>query len=112
MNEYDALLERIKLLEYHQKLLLQLLTNPQLEFYKLIIEKGISEQEVHVFFQLCDEMSIKLEEQKAEGYVYFHPLFNEFAASIPANLSVKEVIKACLVQNLFEVLFQELRKYI
>ena len=112
MNEIDGLLERINLLEYHQKLLLQLLINPNLAFYKLIIEKGLTEKEVKDFFQLCDKMSIQLEEQKAEGYVYFHPLFNEFADSLPGNLSVNEAIMACLTQNLYEFLFQELKKYI
>ena len=32
MNEHDELLERIKILEYHQKLLLKLLNDPTLEF--------------------------------------------------------------------------------
>ena len=45
MDKYD-LLKRINLLEYHQNLLLKLLSNPNLDFYRLIIEKGITEEEV------------------------------------------------------------------
>lgn len=111
MNEYE-LLERIKILEYHQKLLLKLLNNPKLDLYKLIIENGISEQEVKQFYSLCDKMSIKLEEQKAEGYVYFHPLFQELSLSLPPKLNMREVINACLTQKLYLPLFQELAKYL
>jgi hypothetical protein len=45
MNE-NELLERINVLEYHQKLLLKMLNDPSLELYKLIIENGITEHEV------------------------------------------------------------------
>ncbi|MFZ7945301.1 MULTISPECIES: DUF1878 family protein [Bacillaceae] len=110
MNELEILMNRINLLEYHQKLLVKLLHNPKLEFYKLIIEKGMTEQEINSFYYLCDELSKKLAEQKAEGYVYFHPLFDKLSASLPANLKIEEVIKACLLQNLYEPLFQELEK--
>jgi hypothetical protein len=106
------LMERIRRLEYHQKLLVQLLDNPQLEFYKLIIKHGLTEQEVVKFFYLCDEMSIKMEEQKAEGFVYFHPLFHELSESLPEHLDVKEVVRACANQKLFVSLFDELLKYI
>ncbi|WP_066068346.1 DUF1878 family protein [Neobacillus soli] len=112
MNGHELLLQRIKLLEYHQKLLLKLLGNPMLELYKLIIENGITEQEVEHFYTLCDKMSMEFEEQKAEGYVYFYPLFDELSASLPAKLDMKEVIKACLKQELFVPLFQEFEKYI
>ncbi|MCL6572541.1 MAG: YhaI family protein [Bacillus sp. (in: Bacteria)] len=112
MSEHELLLQRIKQLEYHQKLLFKLLINPKLELYKLFIENGVSEQEVERFYFSCDEMSIKLEEQKAEGYVYFYPLFDELSASLPVKLDIKEVIKACLRQNLYLPLFEEFRKYI
>ncbi len=84
MKEQE-LLARIELLEYHQGLLVKLLNNPKLEFYKLIVEKGLSEQEIQEFFSLCDELNIKMEEQKAEGFMYFHPLFNQFSAFMPAK---------------------------
>ena len=112
MNDYEMLIQKVNQLEYHQKLLLALLTNPKLEFYKLIIEHGISQQEITKFFNLCDKLSIQLEEQKAEGYVYFHPLFDELSASLPGSLDIKEVLKACLKQELYKPLFLEFEKYI
>jgi hypothetical protein len=111
MNEQD-LMERIRRVEYHQKLLIRLMENPKLDFYKLVIENEITESEVIKFFYLCDELNIKMEEQKAEGFVYFHPLFNELSSSLPNKLDVKEVVQACVNQKLFESLFLEFMKYI
>jgi hypothetical protein len=111
MNEQE-LLNRILILEYHQKLLVKLLNNPTLNFYKLIIEYGITEHETQMFFSLCSELTIKMEEQKAEGFVYFHPLFEEFSTSLPPKLDPKEVIHACVTQQLYERLFHEFKKYI
>ncbi len=111
MNEKE-LLQRISLLEYHQKLFVKLLNNPNLAFYKLIIENGLTEQEINKFNNKCDELSMKLEQQKAEGFVYFHPLFVELLAFLPGNLKIDEVIKACLHQKLHEPLFLELKNYL
>ncbi|XJZ28109.1 DUF1878 family protein [Bacillota bacterium Lsc_1132] len=111
MNEQD-LMNRIHLLEYHQKLLVQIVTNPKLDFYKKVVEKGISEQEVKAFFKLCDRLSIQVEEQKAEGFLHFYPLFNEFTASLPANLRADEAVISCLNQNFYTDLMLEFKKYI
>lgn len=110
-DEHD-LLERISRIEYHQKLLVKLITNPNLEFYKLVIENNLTEKDVKKFFYLCDELSKRMEKQKAEGFVYFHPLFNELSVSLPHKLEVKEVVQACAKQKLFYSLFQEFMKYI
>jgi hypothetical protein len=107
MNEHDFLLQRINLLEFHQRLLIKLISNPHYDFFRLIIENGLSEREVNNFYRLCDELSVKLAEQKAEGYVHFHPLLNQLSASLPAPLKIEEVVKACLQQKLFEPLFME-----
>lgn len=112
MMEYEKLLEKIQLLEYHQQLLLKLLDNPNLHFYKLIIEKGLTQGFVERFLHLCDKLNMELEKQKAEGFVYFHPLFNELSENLPANVNMKEVVKACLAQKLYEPLFLEFKKYL
>jgi hypothetical protein len=89
-----------------------MLSDSNFDFYRVIIENGITEQEVNTFYQLCEKLSMKLAEQKAEGYVHFHPLLIELSASLPANLKIEEIVKACLQQKLFEPLFIELRKYV
>lgn len=111
MNEQD-LLHRINLLEFHQRLLIKFLSHPNNDFDRLIVENGLSEREVNNFYRLCDELTVKLAEQKAEGFVHFHPLLNQLSAALPAHLKMKEVVKACLQQRLFEPLFMELRKYL
>lgn len=112
MNELESLKTKVKLLEYHQKLLLGILDNPRREFDRLIIENGLSEADIRRFYQLCDKLSIKLEEQKADGYVYFHPLLEELASSLPKTIPIDKTVKACLTQKLYEPLFQEFEKYI
>ncbi|OIK12370.1 hypothetical protein BIV60_16365 [Bacillus sp. MUM 116] len=110
--ENQELLNKIRLLEYHQKLLLTMINNPKQEFYRMIIEIGLSEQEVREFMQICDELSIKMEEQKAEGFINFQPLFTEFLYLLPEKLDYKEVILACSSQGLYLPLMSELNKYI
>ncbi|NRD78360.1 DUF1878 family protein [Bacillus sp. BRMEA1] len=112
MREYEKLMEKIHILEYHQKLLLKLVENPKLPFYKLIIEKGLTEADVESFFRLCGDLCEELGKQKAEGFVYFHPLFNKLSAFLPANINMKETVEACLGQKLYEPLFKEFEKYI
>jgi hypothetical protein len=111
MNQ-DELLKRMNLLEYHQKLLLKLLSNPKLDLYKLVIDKGITEQQVKNFLTNCDELSNRMLKQKAEGFVYFYPLFNEFSSSLPGNLQPEDVVPACISQHIFEPLMMEFVKYI
>ncbi|MEH7112535.1 DUF1878 family protein [Neobacillus niacini] len=110
MDSNVELASRVKLLEYHQRLLLKLLSAPNLEFYRLVIENGISEHEVQAFNKLCEGLNIKMEEQKAEGFIHFQPLFIEFLNSLPAKLDVKEVIQSCLKQHLHVPLFIEFTK--
>lgn len=110
MDHYVKLKAKVNLLEYHQKLLLKMLASPNLEFYRLVIENGISEQEVQIFNQLCESLNKKMEEQKAEGFLNFHPLFSEFLYLLPEKFDAKEVVQACVKQNLHEALFREFTK--
>ncbi|MDR7001307.1 DUF1878 family protein [Neobacillus niacini] len=110
--ENHELQKRIQLLEYHQKILLALINNPKQDFYRMIIEKGLSEQEVREFMQICDELSIKMEEQKAEGFVHFQPLFTEFLYLLSEKLDSKEIIQACSYQGIYLPLMLELKKYL
>jgi hypothetical protein len=110
MDKFVELQSRVNLLEYHQRLLLKMISSPNLEFYRLVIENGISEIEVQEFNKLCEGLNMKMEEQKAEGFVNFHPLFNEFLYSLPVKFDAKEVVQSCVNQRLYEPLFREFRK--
>ena len=110
MNSKE-LYEKVSRLEYHQRLLLEMLTGSTYQFNKLIIEKSLTEKEVDEFFKICDDLSNQLKEQKEEGFVYFHPLFEKLKTSLHPNLDMQEVIYACLGQQLYVPLMTELRKY-
>lgn len=110
MDQKD-LVEKILKLEYHQKLLLKMLRGSTQHFYKLIIEHSLTEQEVNDFYNTCDKLSKDMKEQKAEGFVYFHPLYEELKISLPHSLDIKEVIHACLSQQLYIPLMTEFKKY-
>lgn len=108
----ESILARIKLLEYHQSLLLKMISKSTDEFYKLIIEKNLGEEDVRKFQKECDMLSIKFKEQKAEGFIHFHPLFKEFSMILPPKTQAEEVIEACIKQGLYLPLMTELKKYL
>lgn len=110
--ELDKLIKKIAKLEYHQSLLLQMLDESEKDFYKLVIKHSLSEKDVNEFFKLCDRLTLELEKQREEGFVNFHPLYDEFIKSIDLRLNGNEVIRACLRQKLYISLMEELKKYI
>ena len=57
---------------------------------------------------ICENLNIKMEKQKAEGFIHFHPLFIEFLNSLQAKLDVKEVIQSCLKQHLYDLFLSSL----
>lgn len=110
--EESEVLKKLKLIQYHQMLIVSMLEKSKDEFNKLVIKHGLMEEEVNEFFQLCERLSIDLEEQKAEGFVNFHPLYQQFSDSLNSKLPVNEVIIACISQNLFLPLMKKLETYL
>lgn len=106
----ENLLARIERLEYHQQLLLEMTQETGHEFDKLIIKKNMDKQEVEAFYNLCEKMSMRMEEEKAEQYVFHAPLFNEFLHQLNPKLTIKEVIDACMKQKMYEELMNILQK--
>lgn len=110
--DLQAIMDRIKMLEYHQSLLLKMNKSTSEAFFKLIIEKSISEEEVNQFHKKCEQLSKQYKEQKAEGFVYFQPLFEKFIRELHPRLNGKEVILACLSQGLYIPIMTEFKKYL
>lgn len=110
--ELESLIEKINRLEYHQSILLKMVSNNHDPFFRLIVEKQLTKEEVDRFYLLCEELSESLQEQQAEGFVYFQSLFEKLKEDLPQNLQVEEVIEACLRQQLFYPLMLELKKFI
>lgn len=109
---YEELLKRIQRLEYHHRLLLQFVDENRAPFTRLIVEKNLDEEEVKRFQGLCDYMNNKMEEQKAEGFLYFYPLFQEFTSRLNPKLEAKETVIACLKEKIFPDLMEEFSKYV
>jgi hypothetical protein len=110
--DQKQIIDRLNRLEYHQSLLMNMVSNNRNGFYKLVIEKSLDKSDVEQFYKLCEELSVELEKQKAEGFVYFNPLFEEFKLNLHPKLDCKEVINACLNQQIFEPLMMELKNYL
>ncbi|SRR5690606_5299909 len=108
----EDVLKRIEKLEYHLELLLRLVSPSGHGFTKLIIAKGLSREDVQRFHHLCDELNNKMQEQKAEGFLYFLPLFEEFSKRLDSRLEAKEIVQACLEEKMHVELMSEFNKYL
>jgi hypothetical protein len=106
----DEIRKRLENLEFQQKLLLRMIPDKGYDFYRLIIKKGLSEAEVHNFYNLCEKLNNHSQEQKAEGFVFFAPLFKEFTEKLDPRLAPEEVIEACIAQGLYPLLMEQLRR--
>ncbi|MBS4193550.1 DUF1878 family protein [Lederbergia citri] len=106
----DKLLAKIERLEFHQKLLLGMIRSEGHEFDRLIIENNLDEKEVREFYSLCEYVSKEMEEQKAEKFVFYTPLFNEFIEKLNPKLDPSEVIHACLKQKIYIDLMKVFQK--
>lgn len=106
MEELERRLERII---FHQQLIAESLGDMH-AFTKLVILKDLSEEEVRGFFQLCDELNKEMQEQKAEGFVYFHPLLKKWREKLNRKLDPEGTIHACLLQGIYQELMVELAR--
>ncbi|MEK3887527.1 DUF1878 family protein [Bacillus sp. FSL K6-3431] len=106
----DNLVARLERLEYYQQLLINMVPENGHEFDQLIIRKNLDEKEVKAFYALCEEMSMKVEEEKAAQFVFHAPLFKDFLSQLNPKLNIEEVIDACERQKLFLDLMKVLQK--
>lgn len=104
----EEIMERLKRLEFHQKLLLGMIDHTGRAFDMLVIKKNLSETEVDEFLRLCEELNKEMEKQKAEKFVFYAPLFREFTARLNPKLEAKETILACIRQNIYAELMHKL----
>jgi len=100
--------KKIETLEFHQQLLLTMVTDTPFKLYHLIIKKNLTKEETERLLQLCDSLSVKLQKQKAEGFVTFYPLLTELKANLQPTISCKELVESCLEQGIHKELMQTL----
>ncbi|MGE8205133.1 DUF1878 family protein [Heyndrickxia sp. NPDC080065] len=108
----ESIEQRLDRIEFHQKLLMKMLSDGHYEFYRIIVEKQLQEKEVEAFYKLCEKLSEECEEQKADNFVFFSPLFKKFKEELHSKLDPIEVIQACIKQNLYPELMKILLKNI
>ncbi|WP_419159706.1 DUF1878 family protein [Rossellomorea sp. BNER] len=106
----QELLKRIEKIEYYHSLLMEIVRKEEYSFYRLVMERDLSQKEVEDFYSLCEDLNKKSKEQKAEGFVFFAPLFQEFTLNLHPKLQPKEVIESCIKQNLYLELMIHLNK--
>lgn len=106
----DSLKIRLKRLEYHQSLMLEMINPNEKPFNYLIIKAGLHEEDTNKIVEHCEELSKKYEKQKAEGFVVFTQLLTEFANMLSPNLELEGTIEALLKQNMFIPLMNEFKK--
>ncbi|MGM9927195.1 MAG: DUF1878 family protein [Bacillus sp. (in: firmicutes)] len=101
--------KKIETLEFHQQLLLRMLKNSKEQLYYLIIQKKLTKSETEQLLKLCDDLSIELERQKAEGFVTFYPLLTELKANLHPAISSEELVDACIQQGIYTELMRTIQ---
>lgn len=102
--------ERLAKMEYHMELLLKQIRVNQYPFDVLVIECKLSREEVQELMRLCENLSIEMEKQKAEGFVTFAPLLTEFQMKLHPELPLKKTIYAMQAQRIFQSLMDAFLK--
>lgn len=108
----ETLEERIERLEYYQSLVMGLVDDRLAPFYKMIIDAKLTKNDVEELLDLCEELSIKLKEQKAEGLVVFTPLLTHFVGMLHPHLNPEQTINVLMKQGIYTDLMQELKKMV
>ncbi|GIN58685.1 DUF1878 family protein [Lederbergia ruris] len=108
----DDLLARIEKLEYHQTLLMKMIHVEGFEFDRLVIANNLGQAEVEEFLTMCEELNKEMLEQKAEKFIFYAPLFVQFKLRLTPKLDPREVIEACLKQQIFPELMEKLKRNI
>lgn len=100
--------KRLARLEYYQKLLINMVEPSRFPFYQMVIQKGLTEEEVTEVFYVCDELMKEYEAQKQLGFVGFRSLLIRFVGMLHPRLTPKETIVKLMQQGLYVPLMEQL----
>jgi hypothetical protein len=103
----NSLEKRLETLEYYQTLLLQMIEPNRFPFYRLIMERGLTKEEIEELYRICDELSFLHEEQKAQGLVIFTDLLTQFAGQLNEKLTIDETVQAMSDQGIYSPLMKD-----
>jgi hypothetical protein len=85
-----------------------MIRNPEAKLDFLFVEKNFTKKEAEELLETCDTLSKRYEIEKAEGYMNFRPLFNQFERKVNPKITIKECIDACLSQGLYVSFMKEM----
>ncbi|RSK26322.1 DUF1878 family protein [Bacillus sp. HMF5848] len=106
----ETLEKRVERLEYYHTLLLQYIGPDKAPFYYYVMECRLSQQEVEDFLQNCERLNNEYKKQKAEGFVIFTPLLEDFRQLIPNVLDLEKTIDTLLAQHMFKPIMEEFKQ--
>lgn len=96
----ESLHARLDKIEYHNRLLAKMYdSNRSYPFYRMVIEEGLTEEEVESVFLLCDEIQQKMHEQMEEGLLSRTSLLTHFVGMLDIKLKPIPTIKAIKAQE-------------
>ena len=102
--------KELETLRYHQELLINVIRNRDAELDLLIVEKNLTREQGMTLLKTCEDMSNKMQIEKAEGYVHFRPLLQQLRNKINPNISLFDLIPSCLKQGLYTEFMKEMEK--
>ena len=103
----DSLEKRLANLEYYHTLMMRMIEPNRFPFYHLVMERGLSREEIEELYRICDELTYLHEEQKAQGLVIFTDLLTQFAGQLNEKLEIVETVQAMSKQGLYKSLMND-----
>jgi 1-deoxy-D-xylulose 5-phosphate reductoisomerase len=100
--------ERLERLEFYNQLTIESVDLTSYPFFRLVMEKKLTEQEVNDIIQLCDELEKIFFMQKESGFVHYTHVLIHFAGMLTPKLNPRETILALLHQEKYISLMETL----
>ncbi|TLS38054.1 DUF1878 family protein [Pseudalkalibacillus caeni] len=104
----DSITKRLERIEFHQRLLAKMHTMEKVPFYRLVIEKGLTEDEMNEVLDLCEEVNQRFKKQLEEGLVSHTTLLIHFVGMLNVKLAPKETVESLYEQGIFPELMKKL----
>lgn len=101
----EAIHKRLDKIEFHMRLLAKMKEEGEYPFYRMIIEQGLTEEELIEVYKLCAEVNKKMHEQVEEGLLNRSSLLTHFVGMLNIKLDPLSTIRALQAQ---EKIYQEL----
>jgi hypothetical protein len=108
----ESLESRLNRLEFYFQIVWENTNLSGKPFYALVIKKELTKQEVDDIFTICEELSKKYEEQKAEGFIDYVPLLTQFVGMLTPKIAPHEAVDALSKQGLYKEMMREFSEII